>query len=127
MAQTYCLCEDEAVIGTPFYIMEFLDGRIIEDNAMPGIPPENRRDLWKAAVYTLAKFHSVDFRAAGLSTFGQSSGFYDRQLATWKQICTVSPFMMAAWKVCWLTGPPTGAIQGRGCGDEAASRPDPAL
>ena len=132
MIQTYCLCEDDAVLGTPFYIMEFLDGRIIEDTAMPGIPPENRRDLWKAAIQTLAKFHSVDFRAAGLSTFGQSSGFYDRQLATWKQICTVSgsPHYTRDSRTKVQLAKrrkPTGTIQSRGRGDKATSRPDPAL
>jgi aminoglycoside phosphotransferase (APT) family kinase protein len=86
------LCEDESVIGTPFYVMEFLDGRIFEDPGLPEVSAEERMQLWKAAVLTLAKFHSVDFRKVGLESFGRPNGFYDRQLATWKQICTVSPY-----------------------------------
>ncbi|KAI8631448.1 acyl-CoA dehydrogenase family member 11 [Xylariaceae sp. FL1651] len=86
--KAYCLCEDESVVGTPFYVMEFLDGRIFEDLAVPGVSAEERTSLWRAAVYTLAKFHSVDFRKVGLESFGKSDRFYDRQLATWKQICT---------------------------------------
>ncbi|KAI1293121.1 phosphotransferase enzyme family protein [Xylaria venustula] len=86
--KAYCLCEDESVIGTPFYVMEFLDGRIFEDLAVPGVSAEERTSLWRAAVETLARFHSVDFRKVGLESFGKSEGFYDRQLATWKQICT---------------------------------------
>lgn len=42
---TYCLCEDESVIGTAFYIMEFLDGRIIEDPAMPGVSAKERNEM----------------------------------------------------------------------------------
>ncbi|KXJ92318.1 phosphotransferase enzyme family protein [Microdochium bolleyi] len=85
--KAYCLCEDESVIGTPFYIMEFLDGRIIEDPAMPGISARERTALWKAAIETLARFHSVDFRAVGLEKYGKASGFYNRQLQTWRTIC----------------------------------------
>ncbi|KAI1429017.1 phosphotransferase enzyme family protein [Xylaria sp. FL1777] len=86
--KAYCLCEDESVIGTPFYVMEFLDGRIFENLAVPDVSAEERTSLWRAAVQTLAKFHSIDFRRVGLESFGKSDGFYDRQLATWKQICT---------------------------------------
>lgn len=85
--KAYVLCEDESVIGTPFYIMEFLDGRIFEDATMPQVGARERTALWKAAIETLAKFHRVDFRKVGLEKFGQPKGFYDRQLATWKQIC----------------------------------------
>jgi aminoglycoside phosphotransferase (APT) family kinase protein len=85
--KTYCLCEDSSVVGTPFYIMEFLDGRIIEDASMPGVSPEERHELWHQAIITLAKFHRVDYRACGLGSYGKSSGFYDRQLETWRQIC----------------------------------------
>lgn len=43
--RVYCLCEDDSVIGTPFYIMQFLDGRIIEDPHMPGIPPKEKKEM----------------------------------------------------------------------------------
>ena len=43
--KAYCLCEDDSVVGTPFYIMEFLDGRIIEDPAMGGISPADRTEM----------------------------------------------------------------------------------
>jgi aminoglycoside phosphotransferase (APT) family kinase protein len=71
--KAYCLCEDESVIGTPFYIMEFLDGRIFEDSAMPGVSPAERTELWHDAVRTLAKFHRVDYKKFGLGNFGMSS------------------------------------------------------
>lgn len=48
--KTYCLCEDDSVIGTPFYIMEFLDGRIIEDAALPGVSAADRTEMSVATV-----------------------------------------------------------------------------
>ncbi|KAI1075203.1 phosphotransferase enzyme family protein [Whalleya microplaca] len=85
--RAYCLCENDAVIGTPFYIMEFLDGRIIEDMSIPDVSAEERSSLWREAAYTLAKFHRVNYKNVGLETYGKGDRFYDRQLATWKQIC----------------------------------------
>lgn len=85
--KTYCLCEDDSIIGTPFYIMEFLDGRIIEDFSIPDVTPEERNQMWRAAVETLARFHAVDYRKIGLEKFGKPSGFYDRQVQTWSTIC----------------------------------------
>jgi aminoglycoside phosphotransferase (APT) family kinase protein len=87
--KTYCLCEDASVIGTPFYIMEFLDGRILEDPALPGIEPEERTVLWKEAVHNMARLHRVDFVQVGLGNYGKHEGFYDRQLRTWEQLNTV--------------------------------------
>jgi aminoglycoside phosphotransferase (APT) family kinase protein len=51
------LCEDNSVIGTPFYIMEFLYGRIFEDSRLPEVTPSERRELW---VYFLLKIHLSD-------------------------------------------------------------------
>lgn len=81
-----CLCQDPAVIGTDFYIMSFLDGRIFEDPSMPGVPPEERRALWKNAVETLAKFHRVKPADVNLSNYGKAFGFFDRQLKTFNTI-----------------------------------------
>ncbi|PTD12935.1 Acyl-CoA dehydrogenase family member 10 [Fusarium culmorum] len=85
--KTYCLCEDDSVIGTPFYIMEFLDGRIFEDFTMPGVEPAEREAMWRDAVLTLARFHAVDYKKVGLEKFGKPSGFYPRQINTWVTIC----------------------------------------
>ncbi|KAL2113845.1 hypothetical protein VUR80DRAFT_1970 [Thermomyces stellatus] len=83
----YCLCEDEAVLGTPFYVMAFLDGRIFEDFSIPGVTPEERTAMWEAAVRTLATLHSIPPSSVGLSTFGKPSDFYPRQIQTWSTIC----------------------------------------
>ncbi|KAI9878123.1 MAG: hypothetical protein M1830_001806 [Pleopsidium flavum] len=84
--KAYCLCEDEGVIGTPFYVMEFLDGRIIEDAWLPGVTAEERTEMWHDAIRTLAKFHRVSPASVDLSNFGKSSGFYNRQIATFGTI-----------------------------------------
>ncbi|KAL8631020.1 hypothetical protein Q9189_003215 [Teloschistes chrysophthalmus] len=80
--KTLCLCEDASVIGTPFYLMEFLDGRIFEDAALPAVRPEERHEMWHDAIRTLAKLHRLLPSSVGLSNFGKSSGFYDRQIKT---------------------------------------------
>ncbi|KIX05091.1 uncharacterized protein Z518_05963 [Rhinocladiella mackenziei CBS 650.93] len=80
--KVYCLCEDDKVIGTPFYIMEFLDGRMVTEPHFPGCTPEERTEMWRDAVRTLGKFHRVDFNKIGLADFGRHGGFYDRQLKT---------------------------------------------
>ncbi|KAK7700239.1 hypothetical protein SLS64_011052 [Diaporthe eres] len=85
--RAYVLCEDAAVIGTPFYIMEFLDGRIIEDSLMPGVSAHDRTEMWSDAIRTLAKLHKVDAARVGLGDFGRPTGFYNRQVATWRTIC----------------------------------------
>lgn len=87
--KAYCLCEDDSVIGTPFYIMSFLDGRIFEDPAIPDVSQEHRREMWKSAITTLAKFHRVDPKTVGLERYGKPDGFYNRQLTTFATISTV--------------------------------------
>ncbi|EFX04126.1 phosphotransferase enzyme family protein [Grosmannia clavigera kw1407] len=84
-----CLCEDVAVVGTPFYLMAFLDGRILTDPVMPALPsPAVRRAMWSDAVRVLARLHRVDPRQVGLETYGRPTGFYARQIATWSAICS---------------------------------------
>ncbi|KAJ9327792.1 hypothetical protein DTO027B5_3591 [Paecilomyces variotii] len=84
--RTYCLCEDNEVIGTPFYIMEFLDGRIFTDPSIPEVSAEERNELWHDAIRTLAKFHRVDPKAVGMERFGKPSGFYNRQISTFTAV-----------------------------------------
>jgi aminoglycoside phosphotransferase (APT) family kinase protein len=84
--KTYCLCEDDSIIGTAFYVMEFLDGRIIENPCLPHVSPEHRRDMWRSAVTTLAKFHRVDPASVNLASYGKPKAFYNRQLATFHTI-----------------------------------------
>ncbi|MCJ1402464.1 hypothetical protein MMC11_005684 [Xylographa trunciseda] len=80
--KTYGLCEDVSVVGTPFYIMEFLDGRIFEDASFPSVTETERREMWRSALLTLASLHRTSPASVCLSSFGRPSGFYDRQLKT---------------------------------------------
>ncbi|KAJ4299890.1 hypothetical protein N0V90_005137 [Kalmusia sp. IMI 367209] len=80
--RVYGLCEDEEVIGSPFYIMEFLDGRIVTEPHFPGVSAEERTEMWHDAVRTLAKLHRLDPKSIGLETYGKPAGFYDRQIKT---------------------------------------------
>lgn len=78
---------DDSIIGTPFYLMEFVEGRIFEDITMGDVSPEERNDLWKAAVQAMAELHSVDPADIGLENYGgKTSGFYNRQVRTWEAI-----------------------------------------
>jgi aminoglycoside phosphotransferase (APT) family kinase protein len=77
------LCNDEAVIGTSFYVMSHVDGRVFWDPRLPEIARSDRRDYIKAAVSGLAQIHSVDWRAAGLEDFGKPIQYLDRQIARW--------------------------------------------
>ncbi|KAL4812520.1 kinase-like domain-containing protein [Aspergillus spinulosporus] len=86
--RVFCLCVDEGVIGTPFYIMEYLDGRIFEDPTFPGVSAEERTALWREAMVTLAKLHRIEPGSIGLAGYGKSGGFYERQLETWRNLTT---------------------------------------
>src|SRR5437763_13112651 len=66
--------------------MDFADGRIFENHSIPGVDPASRTKMWKSAVEALAKLHAVDYKAVGLSSFGKPSGFYSRQIATFRQL-----------------------------------------
>ncbi|KAG0300006.1 hypothetical protein BGZ98_009566 [Dissophora globulifera] len=84
--KVYTLCEDSSVIGTPFYVMEFLQGRIFSDITLTKLPFEERRLCWLSAVDTLAKLHKVDYKAVGLENYGKSSGFYRRQISSLSKV-----------------------------------------
>lgn len=81
----HVLCEDESVIGTSFYVMDFVQGRIV-DNGLDKLPLEQRKPAMLAIVQTLAKLHSYDPAALGLvnveHAFGKVGGFYSRQIST---------------------------------------------
>src|SRR5262245_54560121 len=66
VARTYALCEDEAVIGTTFFIMEFLDGRVLWDQALPGMQPAQRRAIYEEMNRVITALHQVDYRKVGL-------------------------------------------------------------
>ncbi len=79
------LCEDPAVIGTKFYVMEAMEGRIFERTLMEEAPVEQRRALWRDLVRVLAALHAVDYQAVGLGDYGRPGNYYERQVARWSK------------------------------------------
>lgn len=76
-------CDDSSVIGTPFYIMERLSGRIFSHPSLPEVAREERRAIYSSMNEALARLHSVDWAAAGLSDFGRAGDYYGRQIRRW--------------------------------------------
>lgn len=76
---------DTDVVGTPFYLMDRVEGRVFADNALPGMAPVERRAIYLAMAETMARLHQVDWRAAGLADFGKEGQFFQRQLRRWTQ------------------------------------------
>ncbi|MFD2577547.1 phosphotransferase family protein [Novosphingobium colocasiae] len=77
------LCEDPEVIGTSFYIMDFLEGRIFHDPRLPGMEAAERTAVYDGLVAVMAQLHLVDFGKAGLGDFGRQGNYFARQLARW--------------------------------------------
>jgi aminoglycoside phosphotransferase (APT) family kinase protein len=85
VAQPLLLCEDARVIGTAFYLMEFVAGRIFWDPALPQIAREQRAAHFDAMNAAIASLHSVDPIAVGLGDFGRADGYVARQIARWSK------------------------------------------
>lgn len=77
------LCEDEGVIGTAFYVMDHVDGRIRTDLLLPDEPPAARAAMYEDMARVLATLHAVDSRAAGLESFGKPAAYAARQVDRW--------------------------------------------
>ena len=81
----HLLCEDENVIGTPFFIMEHVQSRVLEDITLPGMAPEERRAIYFDMIRVLAALHSVDYAARGLENFGKPGNYFSRQIGRWSK------------------------------------------
>ncbi|MBL8674458.1 MAG: phosphotransferase family protein [Rhodospirillales bacterium] len=81
--RAYALCEDESVVGTPFYIMEFCDGRVLWDPLLPDVAKAGRRAVYEAKIDTLARLHKADYKALGLEDFGRPGSYVVRQIKRW--------------------------------------------
>ena len=78
-------CEDETVVGTPFYVMERLEGVVSRDYALPGLAAGARGRAYGHLAETLAALHRFDWKAAGLADFGKPGNYFERQLAGWSR------------------------------------------
>ena len=83
VAQALHLCTDEAVIGSWFYLMEFIGGRIFWDPALPELDPAGRARCYGEIVRVMAAIHGVDLAAAGLTDYGKPGNYFARQIARW--------------------------------------------
>lgn len=77
------LCTDPQIIGTSFYVMDFLEGRIFRDARLPEQTPAERAAIYDALNATLAKLHKVDHLRVGLSDFGRPGNYFARQISRW--------------------------------------------
>jgi aminoglycoside phosphotransferase (APT) family kinase protein len=83
--RVYGLCEAEDVIGTPFFVMDLVPGRIIWEADFPGLTPDQRARHFDAMNATIAQLHSYDPQALGLADYGKATGFVERQVARWSK------------------------------------------
>ncbi len=81
----YCLCDDDRVIGSMFYVMEFVPGRIFWDGALPDQNPQQRGAFYEAMVTVLAAMHSVDLHKVGLADYGRPGNYFARQISRWSE------------------------------------------
>jgi aminoglycoside phosphotransferase (APT) family kinase protein len=106
------LCTDPAVIGRMFYVMDYVDGRVFADPALPGIPAAERSAMYDAMNATLAALHTVDYAAVGLAGFGRGEQFMARQIGRWSKQYRASGLPRCAPMeslMDWLPGQDFGA------------------
>src|SRR3954469_19515939 len=83
VAKTYGLCTDDGVIGTWFYIMDMVEGRILWDQSLPQYQPAERRPIYMDKIRVLAELHNTDYLAIGLEDFGKPGNYMGRQVERW--------------------------------------------
>ena len=85
VAKMFCLCEDEDIIGRAFYLMEWMDGRVFWDPALPGLTPAQRGAVYDEMNRVIAALHSVDPVALGLADYGRPGNYFARQISRWSR------------------------------------------
>lgn len=83
--KTYALCEDDSVIGTMFFIMDCVDGRILWDPSLPGMSRTERGAIYDEMNRVIAALHAVDYNAVGLAGYGKPDKYLERQVARWSK------------------------------------------
>ncbi len=83
VANARLLCEDSSIVGTPFYVMDHIDGRIFRNPAVPELEATERTAVYNAMVDAMAALHSVDWKTVGLEGFGKPSDYLARQIKLW--------------------------------------------
>jgi aminoglycoside phosphotransferase (APT) family kinase protein len=85
VAKAFALCEDAAVIGTAFYVMDYVEGRLFWDAALPEVPAPQRHAIYEEMTRVIAALHGVDYTAVGLADYGKPGHYIERQVARWTQ------------------------------------------
>ena len=83
--RTYCLCEDESVSGRAFFVMEHVAGRVLWDQALPGMTKAERAAIYDEMNRVIAALHSVDPAAIGLADYGKPGNYFERQIGRWSK------------------------------------------
>jgi aminoglycoside phosphotransferase (APT) family kinase protein len=105
VAEMYALCEDEAVIGRAFYVMEFVEGRVLWDQTLPGMTPAQRGAIYDELNRVIAALHKVDYKARGLADYGKPGNYFERQIGRWSrqyQASVTQPIMEMDRLIEWL-------------------------
>jgi aminoglycoside phosphotransferase (APT) family kinase protein len=85
VARCYALCADDSVVGTMFYVMDYVEGRVLWDPTLPGMTPRERRAIFDEMNRVLAALHRVDYAAVGLADFGRPGNYFARQIDRWSR------------------------------------------
>ena len=105
VAEMHCLCEDESVIGRAFYVMAFVEGRVLWDQSLPGMSNAQRGDIYREMNRVMAALHTVDFHALGLSDYGKPGNYFERQISRWSkqyQASITQPIAEMDELIAWL-------------------------
>lgn len=85
VAHMLALCEDEAVIGRAFYVMEFVPGRVMWDPSLPDLGPSERRATYLEMNRVMAELHAVNPNTVGLADYGKTGNYFERQIGRWSK------------------------------------------
>ena len=85
VARPYALCVDDSVIGSAFYIMSMVEGRVFWNATLPGRAPAERRAVYEAEILTLAQLHQFDPEKIGLGDYGKPGNYFARQIDRWSK------------------------------------------
>lgn len=85
VAEQFLYSDDRSIVGTPFYVMERMAGRVFKDTSLPGCAPDERREMYRSLAETLAQLHRFDPAALGLDDFGRPGDWYRRQFRRWSR------------------------------------------
>ena len=118
--RVHALCMDDAVIGSAFYVMEFVPGRVLFDPRLPGLDPAERAAIFGSMADTIAALHLVDPEAVGLGDFGRPANYMQRQFARWSKqyrLAETIPIPAMDQLIGWLPGRlpesgPAGVVHG---------------